>query len=252
MFFILSKLLAFLISPFNLSIIFIITSLIFKQYRKTIMTYGLSILMLFSNPFVFRCAIQAWEEAPQPLPTDLQTCRNVVVLGGMSSHHAPSNRIRFAQSADRLMQAIEMVKTNQSQHLIITGGSANIMLKQRPEAAALYDFLKNNWLADSLILIDTLSRNTHENALHTSHLFDDLKLEKEIVLVTSAWHMPRAKRCFEKEGFRVVPVGADFLSPLEKVTPGDILIPSAGILQNWDLLMKEWLGMAVYKLKGYI
>lgn len=252
MFFIISKLISFLISPFNIAILIIAGGIIIKRYRKKLLGTAILILILFSNPLLLRLTIQAWEDAPRPLPVQSAECRYVVVLGGMSSHHQPTGRVRFAQSADRLMQSMMICQQNTVEKLIISGGTANILLAQRPESDVLKEFLTQWHLPDSLLAIESRSRNTHENALYTSQLFDSLNIEKRIMLVTSAWHMPRAKRCFEKQGFHVTPIGADAMWPFEAITVGDVLIPSSGTLMSWDLLTKEWVGIIIYKLKGYI
>lgn len=252
MFFIISKILSFLISPFIISLILFIIGVLFKRYRQIVITASVIILLVFSNPLLFRFTIQKWEQAPAALPVNSSQCKYIVVLGGMSSHYQPANRVQFAQSADRLMQAMMLTRQNEVEKLIISGGSANILLKQRPEGAVLKEFLTQWSLPDSILAIDSLSRNTYENALYTAQMFDSLKMEKNITLVTSAWHMPRAKRCFEKQGFKVSPVGADAMWPFESLTIGDVIIPSAAVLQKWDLLIKEWVGMTVYKIKGYI
>lgn len=252
MFFILSKLLSFLISPFNIAIIAMICGIIIKRHRRKMIGTAIAILLLFSNPMLLRLTIQMWENAPQPLPVHSSECKYVVVLGGMSSHHQPSNRVRFAQSADRLIQALMICQQNPVKKLIISGGSANLLLHQRPESEVIKEFITQWQIPDSLLAIESRSRNTHENALYTSQLFDSLKLDKRITLVTSAWHMPRAKRCFEKQGFKVTPFGADAMWPFEAITVGDILIPSSGTLMSWDLLTKEWMGIIFYKIRGYI
>lgn len=250
--FALSKILSFLISPFNLAVLLALGALFLPHYRKKLLIATFVILIVFSNSLLFRLTIGMWEDAPQPLVKNNQSYQNVVILGGLSAQHEPSGRVKFSSSSDRLLQALILSKQNPVKRLVISGGNASIVYDKRPEGAYLKEFLGSlGWEMDD-ILIDSLSRNTHENALNTRQLFVDQDLPLDIVLVTSAWHMPRARRCFEKQGFKVLPVHTDFLRPMGKITPDEFILPSAGTLSAWDLLFKEWTGLVYYKLRGYI
>jgi uncharacterized SAM-binding protein YcdF (DUF218 family) len=58
--------------------------------------------------------------------------------------------------------------------------------------------------------------------------------------------------CFKKQGFNVTPYSTNFRALIENYTVFNTIIPSYGALQNWTYLIKEWIGMVVYKAKGYI
>jgi uncharacterized SAM-binding protein YcdF (DUF218 family) len=252
MFFILSKVLTFLISPLNLVVLLLLAAIGMKLYRRKLLISALVVFLVFSNPFILRVTVMWWEDKPVSLPVNDSSVKNIVVLGGMSSFDEASDRVRFWQSGDRLMQALMIWQNNTAEYLIVSGGSASIVLDERGEGAFLQEFLVGMGVDFNAVLVDSLSRNTYENAVNTAFLFDSNNLSRDIVLVTSAWHMPRARRCFEKQGFRVVPVGADPLYPFLPMVPADYIIPSAGVLSTWELLLKEWVGLVVYWLRGYI
>lgn len=166
--------------------------------------------------------------------------------------HEESGRIRFSQSSDRLMQALMVAKQNPVEKIIISGGNASLIYDYRPESAYLADFLIDMGLEENILMVDSISRNTYENALQTRLIFEKEGLPLNICLVTSAWHMPRARRCFEKQGFKVTPVNTDFMRPMRRITPGEILVPSLGALSGWDILFREWFGLAYYRIRRYI
>lgn len=252
MMYLISKILAFAISPFNIAVFLFVMALFIRKYRRKFLITGFVVLFVFSNPLLFRLTIGWWEGVPEPLPRNSPDCASVVVLGGMSAQHEASGRIRFFQSSDRLMQTLLLKGQNKVERVIVAGGNASIVLDKRPEAAYLKEFLISLGMDTHQIMMDTLSRNTFENALYTRQLFEERDLSRQITLVTSAWHMPRARRCFEKQGFKVYGVGADFMHPMNKLTPGEVWIPSAGTLAGWELLLKEWVGIVYYRIRGYI
>jgi uncharacterized SAM-binding protein YcdF (DUF218 family) len=222
-----------------------------KRARR-LLIIAACILLVFSNPVLLRWTVMAWEPVPEALPINDLRIRKVVVLGGMSSEHPASGRVRFASSGDRLMQALLVVHNNPVEHLVISGGSASVLIDERGEAAFLREFLVTVGMANERIVVDSLSRNTYENAVNTRQLFETKGWPKEIVLVTSAWHLPRAIRVFEKQGFGVIPIGADSLYPFSPVLPSDYFIPSSSVLTAWELLFKEWVGLGIYRMRGYL
>jgi uncharacterized SAM-binding protein YcdF (DUF218 family) len=76
--------------------------------------------------------------------------------------------------------------------------------------------------------------------------------QKRYLLVTAAFHMYRARKCFQKQGFEVTAYSSDLRSIRAKDTVLNTLIPNYGGLQIWTYLLKEWIGLIVYSMKGYI
>lgn len=144
-----------------------------------------------------------------------------------------------------------LVRTSAENRLVLSGGAANVYHSERGEGAVLKEALVQMGIDMQYVSIDSVSRNTHENAIETSRLFDTLRYSKRIVLVTSAWHMKRAQKCFAKQGFDVLPLHTDHLSPTEPLVWHDYVIPSAATLSGWELLIREWVGLLVYWAKGF-
>jgi len=252
MFFVLSKAVALILSPLFIAIAIALLAIFIKRYRRVLMLTSLAIILVFSNPMLFRLTIQWWEGVPEELPQVTELPSRIVLLGGMSALHEPSGRVRVGVAGDRLFQALALWSKMPDGTLIITGGSAAVINKERGEAAFLNEFIADLGMDVTRLHVDTLSRNTRENAINTAKIFDKQGWDKSAALVTSAWHMPRAKASFEKEGFAVVPVKADHMFPFSRPVPADYFIPSARVLVSWEFLVKEWVGLVYYKLKGFI
>ena len=241
---------AFFISPLNIIVFLIVLAIFFKKRRKLLLWTTFGLFLFFSNTMIFRGVIKHWESAPTALPVNDSSLINVVVLGGMASYYEPAERVRFWQSGDRLMQALAIVYQNPVAHVVFSGGSAAVLLHERPEGAFISEFLTHWDVSKQVeIQVDSLSRNTFENALYTSRIFERNGWDKKIALVTSAWHMKRAQWCFNQFGFEVTPIGADPMYPLQKAVPADYFMPSAQIIINWQILIKEWVGWLAYKVR---
>jgi uncharacterized SAM-binding protein YcdF (DUF218 family) len=254
MFFLLSKILSFLLAPSNWCIVLIVAALIFKSSRFKKIAYfsAAMVFLFFSNTFLFQKVLKAWEYPAESYLNEQSNSKPLVVLGGLSNYEDAKQRIHFKEASDRLLQAILLHKMNPERPIFISGGSAEIYFEERPEADYLYEYLCNIGVDSTKINFEKQSRNTFENALYTAALFDSLSIEKDISLITSAFHMKRAKACFEKQGFKVEDVSTHVIHNHQPLKPADYLLPSLATLQTWPLILKEWMGILVYKLKGFI
>ncbi len=73
---------------------------------------------------------------------------------------------------------------------------------------------------------------------------------KKIILVTSAYHMFRAKRLFEKQGFKVIPYKVDYKSERNKEITIIDFLPNSNYLKNTETGLREIIGRILYKIKG--
>ena len=110
---------------------------------------------------------------------------------------------------------------------------------------------------DSAIIEEPNSLNTYENAVNVQKILDQKGI-KEILLVTSAFHMPRARLIFEKLGMKVIPAPTDFYTTEGKVKDFNLgtilvyLLPDSRYLNLNAIALKEYLGLFIYYLKGWV
>lgn len=176
-----------------------------------------------------------------------------VLLGGFSSYDEDHDRITFRFTADRFMQAHRLLETGKVDRLVVSGGSGYVTRPDLKEGLFVAEYLDEINVPKRKILLDAESRNTHENALNTAALLKENGLEGEtVVLVTSAFHMPRAKACFEKAGIEVVPFPTDPIASERLWYPDYLLLPSASVLAHWNVLIHEWVGYVSYWFMGYV
>ncbi len=109
---------------------------------------------------------------------------------------------------------------------------------------------------EEAVIKEGKSLNTRENAVFTKEILDRRNIDT-IILVTSGYHMPRAKRVFEKLGITVIPAATDFLST--SGASGNLnlaniiltLVPDAKSLDLTTMALKEYLGLLIYQIQGW-
>lgn len=256
MFFILSKILVFLIRPITW-----ITGLLLysyfgrnKKWKKRCLGYSILILFVFSNSFLLNQAIKIWE-VETIRASDIQTPYDIgILLGGYSNTKIiPSHdRHNFSERANRFNNTLELYRSGKIKKILLTGGSGSILQKQAKEASEMQSFLRNLGIPNEDIIVEAESRNTRENAMYTKAIIQEKFSQAKCLLITSAWHMRRSKGCFDKVDLLVTPYSVDHLSEVNNYSPEALFLPNSLALRRWDWLLKEWVGYVVYWLKGYI
>jgi len=176
----------------------------------------------------------------------------IVLSGIVKKEKLPHDRVYFAEGADRVTHAIQLYKAGKIQKIIITGGTGSLSQSQISEAPQLREvFLMCDVPAEDII-IEGKSRNTRENALAVAEILKDQFQGYDHLLITSAFHMRRSIACFEKLGIHTTGFSTDFKTGDYPPKFTSYFIPEAGAIFKWHLLVKELLGMAAYKIAGYI
>ncbi len=241
-----TKVVLFLLSPWLWSCLLLVIAILYNRYRKKLIILATFILLFFSNKFLYQVSVRGWENQFQS--TTNQSKYYGVTLGGMAHWDCYNKCICFNNASERYETIVDLYNNKTIEKIVFSGGGPKSV---KSEAQALKEYAEEQGIADSCVFAEGKSLNTHENARFTAQLFDQYNFNKDIILVTSAFHMARAKASFEKEGFSVVPVATHRiqLEPLNQTS--DYLLPDINVMKQWKLILKEWLGIAVYKVLGY-
>ena len=254
MFFYISKILVFLISPLVWIFGLLLFSLLTKnqQLKKKLLITSIVTFYLFSNSFILDECMRLWEYTSDDLKKTEQF-EVAIILGGMSSYDPRLDKPQFSSSSDRLWQTLPLLKSGQLKKIIITGGSGSILHPEEREAHVLKNYLLKIGFADTSIIIEKDSRNTRENALFTKKLIDSLNINTRFLFVTSSFHMKRSIGTFKKVGItNIRPFCADRYSGPRKFEFDHLFIPSSYALDKFTLLIHEIIGYNVYRISGYI
>lgn len=255
MFFIISKILAFLTTP----IIWIVGLLFFSAFTKNAKrkkkTFIASILLVlfFSNSFIFGELMRLWE-VPATKYEALDKYDAGIVLGGMLFYDKGYDRIQFYKGTDRMLQAIELYKRGYIKKIFFVGGSGSIVDKDIKEGPLVKRYLLTLGIPEQDIIIEGESKNTRENALFSKSILDSLHLTNgKLLLITSGFHLRRSAACFKKVGINTYSYSTDRFTGEERRWVFDYLfLPNADALENWNCFLHELVGCGIYFVAGYL
>ncbi len=167
----------------------------------------------------------------------------IVVLGGGMGAHPKCGVAEMFGSADRVWQGAKLFKAGKAK--VVTLSGSNVELSTVP-------LLEDLGIPRTAMQYFPAARNTEEES---KLIYEKLSLaangnKPKILLVTSAWHMSRAKLLFERAGFDVVPAPTDFEMSysLERSIEISDFLPSSDALARNSYAVKEWVGNLGYRL----
>ena len=240
------KILPLLFSPLIILIGLIILGLITNS--KKIGLLGIFILLFCSIPIVSDKLI-AYLESNYKLNqvSEVQEADGIVVLSGMVKVIKNKNNLDYewGESVDRIFAGIELFKENKSQTLILTRGKLPWSVGV-PEGEYLREFAIKFGVPEKNILLTENVENTDQEAKAIKKLFSINS--PKVILVTSAFHMPRAQTVFEAAGIDIEAFPVDFQRGESKLTFMSF-IPSANALSGTSFFVREMIGRTYYKLK---
>lgn len=256
MFFIVSKILQFLIVPFHWVVGLMIYALFVKNRarKRKASILALGLLLFFTNSFLFNKMAQWWEVKTITADEIVRPYKVGILLGGYSSSTIlPSHdRMNFSGAGNRFFNTYELYRTGKIEKILLTGGSGDVLQKRAREAPRVADFLMRIGVPEEDIIVEGESRNTYENAVFSKRILEEQNINGNYLLITSAWHMYRAKACFDKAGLSYTPYSVDFASVKDSYRPNKLFFPNPMVIGKWGYFIKEWVGLVAYKMKGYI
>jgi uncharacterized SAM-binding protein YcdF (DUF218 family) len=257
MFLLLSKFIPVFVYPLGLSLALLAVAAVLRRrsgWTRALCFSAFLLLFLFSSGTVSQLLLHSLEDRyPQHPMESIPQAQAIVVLGGGTSSPGPPGQAPgLSAASDRLLYGARLFRAGKAPLVLFAGGAVPLM-KSRPglsEAQGAALLLKEWAVPAQAILLEDQSRNTRENGVFSRPILQSHGVSR-ILLVTSAFHMPRASAVFRKLGFQVIPAPADFQTGDDE---GLLLrlLPDAGSLAESDLALKEWLGLLAYRLRGWI
>ena len=240
--------------PLSIIILLLLATIFLKKqkYKRMTLIVAVFVLILFSNEFIANEAMTAWEISPTPIEKLADYDIGIVLTGITNTLKKPNDRVYFTHHADRITHALQLYKLGKIKKIMISGGSGRLQYYSNSEAENLKYFLMLAGVHESDIIIEKKSNNTHENAQFSAKILKEDYPNKKYLLITSAFHMRRARACFAKEGLDVAVYSAGFYTENRQFSPDILFVPNIKAFDHWTVLVKEWLGYLMYWIVGYI
>jgi uncharacterized SAM-binding protein YcdF (DUF218 family) len=173
----------------------------------------------------------------------------IIVLGGAEDSRVdpPRELAGLNESAERYTEAVALSRRFPQARVVFTGGSGLLLRTGPAESVTANRLLQALGVDKARLTLEGRARDTYENAVFTRALVDPKPGERWL-LVTSAWHMPRAVGCFRRAGFAVEPWPVDYRTGGRfRLWPSDRL---ADGLRELDAATREYAGLLMYYLSG--
>lgn len=260
----LSKILPLLIYPLGLACVLLSGALVVKKtstWSRKLTALAMVLLWVSSNRWVANTLARSleWQYLPQPTMPHADA---IVLLGGGSYAPLPPRQLpEMNEAGDRVLYAAWLYHQGKADHILVSSGNAVTTIASIPPAAdSMKTLLLLFGVPEEAIWQETQSRNTYENGLYSKEFLAQKGINR-ILLVTSAMHMPRSVRIFAAQGFEVIPAPTDYqVTEIEWAYQfrgglATLLVnalPQPGALSLTSSALKEYIGIVVYWLNGWL
>ena len=154
----------------------------------------------------------------------------------------------IVSGAERIIEAVKLAKYAPNARIVLSGGPNTISSKPTADSVVVKQLMIDMGVDRARIETDERSRNTWQNALYAKDIAQP-KPGQNWLLVTSAYHMPRAIGCFRRAGFTVTAYPVDYLTGGRKTQFWPFYYALDGVTIT-DIAAKEWVGLLAYWLTG--
>jgi uncharacterized SAM-binding protein YcdF (DUF218 family) len=269
LFFIFSKLVQFCIEPLNWVIVFVTLSLFFLSLRKPhlckrFLLFALADLLLVGwlpTSEVFLRTLEDGVPKVQLAQMSEADFGGIIILGGAiegGEIAVDRGEVSIYSSAERVTKAFEFIRKYPDLPFIFSGFSGRLSPKGISEADAFKQLVAEQGLPGKNAHYENQSRNTYENVILMKPMILELGAKdvkeadeslKPWLLITSASHMYRSVKIFQKQGIAVIPVSVDYQTG-NQLRWGKFDLEDG--VQNWNKVMHEAVGLLAYWMTGKI
>lgn len=257
----LSKFLPLFIYPVGVVLILLILSITLRKksrLQKGFMISALVTLFLAGNRWISTSLVKSLEWRYLPAERMTEAGAIVVLGGGTRAANYPRTGVEIGEAGDRVVYATRLYREGLAEYVLLSGGNLDWVSNLTTPAEDMAELIVFFGVPESAIILETESRNTYENAIHSAEILESMDIDR-VYLVTSAIHMPRAVLLFEAQGIQILPAPTDFLVTRSDAESdaGDSLftiilhfVPDAESLSLTTRAIKEYLGILVSKVRG--
>lgn len=251
-----ANLLTQLVIPINFAMALLLLATVLLLFKKRKRAFSVTLIAVAWTWFWSMPAASIWLGGHLENQYTYQAAEHnpiadaIVVLGG----HTANSRHNWFEAYDpektttRIQRGASLYLAQRAPVIVVSGAALD---GGTSEAQTMARYLKNQGIPSTAILIEEQSFTTRENALYSAKLLQEHQLHT-VLLVTSALHMPRSAAAFRKENVQVIaaPVAPQITRP--NASWISIWLPSYQALNASRSIIKEYVGLLVYWIRGWI
>ena len=249
----LSRILPLFIFPLGLACILVIlgTFLLRERWQKVVLIAAVLLLFLGGNRWVSLRLAQSLEWEYVPPRSSLRADVIIILASGNYPADYPRAIPEVGEIGDRLIYGAYLYQQGVAPLILHSGGSPN---EDIPTLLGIMG------VPEEAVILETSSHNTYENAVECQKIITEKGFQR-IVLVTSAAHMPRAVGVFKRLGIEVIPAPTGYSATHKNLGTNSIksfsdlvvaILPDADNLKTTTRMLSEYIGIFIYKLRGWI
>lgn len=242
------KILPYALYPITLLFCLLFWALLSK--RRTPVLLSLLLLLITSSPLVSNRIVAFIEMQEQrKIIEDITPSDSIVVLSGkMIIPIITKHGITYEwDDPDRFFAGLSLLKAGKAKNIIFTGGELSWQIDAKTEGQILEMLAVSYGVSGSQVIVTKYVQNTYDEALAVKELLVKNNTNR-IILVTSAFHMPRASYLFNQQGIEVQTYPVDFKSTAKNLSIVDFL-PSAEAFYMFQFALREIIGRTYYMIK---
>jgi uncharacterized SAM-binding protein YcdF (DUF218 family) len=257
LFFLLSKILDIALSPLSWGLLLIAwgapltrRALRRRRVRPLACVLGIAVIVVFSEEPVANALFAHLEDMAVRTDSADKRYDAVILLGGVVDDRAMSRSgmISLNDNVERLLDTLTVLKEGRARYVIVSGGAVD-EAQEYVEARVLADELERLGIARERIIVEDKAKNTRENATLSAEIVRARGFSK-LLIVTSAFHMRRARACFQKVGLDVDTLPVDYRTYDSAKFSGSWL-PRASHLERSTGALREMSGYYIYRARGF-
>jgi uncharacterized SAM-binding protein YcdF (DUF218 family) len=243
----LNKLLPVFVLPLGLVVLLLAVAL----WRRTRWPVVAAIVLLYavSIPFTGDRLIGRLEARYPAVPVaEVPAADAIVALGGIFGPPAAAGTVpNVSETGERLEAAIRLWEAGKGTHVVFTGARIPWSGAERGEGELARDEAVRRGVPPEAIVVTDEVANTADEARAVARLMRD-RGWRRVILITTAWHLPRAELQFRQAGVDCTPFPVDFRRDRRAPLAGLDFLPRADALANSETALRELYGYAFYRL----
>ncbi|MGQ3671651.1 YdcF family protein [Xanthobacter sp. TB0136] len=255
-FFAASKLFWFFAAPSNALVLLLALAVVmlvigWRWIGRVFLVVSVGGLVVFGFSPLANYILSPLEERFPQFHDDGRPITGILVLGGaeLPDIGLARGQPAFSEAGERIIMFAEYARRYPEARLAFIGGSGALMPEGvGREAQMMRESLTALGIDPARVELEEYSRNTAENALFAKRLLQP-KAGENWLLITSAFHMPRAVGCFRAVDFPIIPAPVDFRT-VSTERLNEMFSRAASGLDFTDVSVKEWVGLIAYYMTG--